>query len=311
VTLFASGDSDTRARLVATRERSLRLDEGCVDQLAHHVLLVEQVFQQADQFDIIHFHIGYLHFPLARRRQRPNLTTLHGRLNIPDLVPLYREFREMPVVSISNDQRAPLPWLNWQGTVYHGLPDDLYTVRERPGRYLAFLGRFSPEKGVEQAIEVATRAGMEIKLAAKIETLDQDYYEQVVKPQLEHPLVEYVGEIGDREKEAFLSDAVALLFPIEWPEPFGLVMIEAMACGIPTIAYGRGSVPEVIEDGVTGFIVETLDEAVRAVAQAPALNRRRCRQVFEERFTAARMACDYLDLYGRLADGPATPLAAD
>ncbi len=300
VTLFASGDSVTKARLVAACRRSLRLDKNCVDQMAHHILMLEQVFREASSFDVIHFHIDYLHFPLSRRHRVPHVTTLHGRLDIPDLVPLYREFPEMPVVSISHAQREPLPWINWQGTVYHGLPEDLYTFQEEPGKYLAFLGRIAPEKRVDRAIEIAKRVGMPLKIAAKVDKIDRDYFEGVVEPLLRDPLVEYVGEIGEGEKGDFLGNAYALLFPIDWPEPFGLVMIEAMACGTPVIAYRRGSVPEVMEEGVTGFIVQGLEDAVAAVEEVSHLSRKRCREVFERRFTASRMAQDYLDVYKRL-----------
>lgn len=305
VTLFASGDSVTNARLVAPCRRSLRLDKHCVDELAHHILMLERVYKEADRFDIVHFHVDYLHFPLLRHHKIPHVTTLHGRLDIPDLVPLYKEFREMPVVSVSNAQRKPLPWLNWQGTVYHGLPDDLYTFREEPGSYLAFLGRIAPEKRVDRAIEIAKRADMELRIVAKVDKVDQAYFESVVEPLLRDPRVEYMGEIGEGEKDEFLGNAYALLFPIDWPEPFGLVMVEAMACGTPVIAYRRGSVPEVINtEGVAGFTVRGLEDAVRAVKRVRNLSRKRCRKVFEERFTAWRMARDYLSIYERiLAEG--------
>jgi glycosyltransferase involved in cell wall biosynthesis len=264
--------------------------------------MVEQVFKDLARFDLIHFHIDYLHFPLSRRHSVPHVTTLHGRLDIPDLVPLYQEFRDMPVISISNAQRAPLSWLNWLGTVYHGLPEDLYSFRDEPGQYLAFLGRISPEKRVDRAIEIARRVGMPLKIAAKVDEVDRGYFDAVVAPLLKDPLVEYMGEVGEEEKAMFLGNAYALLFPIDWPEPFGLVMIEAMACGTPIIAYRHGSVPEVMEEGQTGFIVESLEDAVDAVERVPTLSRRRCRQVFEERFSAARMARDYLSIYERLLE---------
>ena len=301
VTLFASGDSTTRAELVPISPQSLRLDPECVDQLAHHMLLLEQVFRQADRFDIVHFHIDYLHFPLTRRMALPHLTTLHGRLDIPDLVPLYQEYREMPVVSISDHQRQPLPWLNYQGTVYHGLPADLHTFHPNAGTYLAFLGRISPEKGVDQAIAIAREAGMPLMIAAKVDPADQNYFDEVVRPLLDEPGVEFIGEIGEAEKDAFLGDAYALLFPIDWPEPFGIVMIESLACGTPVIAFRHGSVPEVLEHGVTGLIVEDAAGAVRAVERVLRIDRRLCRQAFERRFTAARMAEGYLKLYRRLA----------
>jgi glycosyltransferase involved in cell wall biosynthesis len=302
VTLFASGDSITQAQLVPICEQSLRLDPHCIDQLAHHIVLLEQVFKNPYRFDIIHFHIDYLHFPWSRRMAVPHVTTLHGRLNIPDLVPLYQEFREMPVVSISNDQRTPLAWLNFQGTVYHGLPEDLLTFHERPGSYLAFLGRISPEKGVEQAIQIARQSGMTIKIAAKVDPVDQAYFDEAIRPLLDEPGTEFIGEIGEDEKDAFLGNAYALLFPIDWPEPFGLVMIEALACGTPVIAYRHGSVPEVIDDGVTGFMADDPVGAVQAVERVAALSRTRCREVFEQRFTAARMAQGYLAIYRRLTE---------
>jgi glycosyltransferase involved in cell wall biosynthesis len=298
VTLFASGDSVTQARLVQACARSLRLDSACVDQLAPHMVLLEQVFRQASAFDLLHFHLDHLHFPLAVRQPIPTVTTLHGRLDLPDLVPLYQMFPSIPVVSISDAQRAPLPAVHWLGTVYHGLPADLYTFRETPGTYLAFLGRIAPEKGVEQAMAIAQQVGMPLKIAAKVDPKDREYFREVVQPLLHKTsLVEYLGEVGGATKDAFLGEATALLFPIDWPEPFGLVMIEAMACGTPVIAYPRGSVPEVLEDGVTGWIVEGLEEAVQAVERVPLLSRSRCRQVFEERFSASRMVHDYVKLY--------------
>jgi len=239
------------------------------------------------------------------------MTTLHGRLDLPDLVPVYQMFPSMPVVSISDAQRAPLPWVNWQGTVYHGLPRDLYTFRETPGAYLAFLGRIAPEKGVEQAIAIAQHVGMPLRIAAKVDRADREYFREVVQPLLQdNSLVEYIGEVGEVKKDAFLGEAYALLFPIDWPEPFGLVMIEAMACGTPVIAYPRGAVPEVLEDGVTGWIIEGIEEAVQAVERVPALSRARCRQVFEERFSASRMAHDYLRIYKSLVEGRSGRVAA-
>ena len=300
VTLFASGDSETKAHLVAACRRSLRMDKHCVDRLAHHMLMLEHVVQRAAEFDIVHFHTDYLHFPLSRREQITHVTTLHGRLDLPDLVPLYQEFREMPVISISNGQREPLPWANWQATVYHDLPADMYQFRDKTGTYLAFLGRVSPEKRVDRAIEIAKQVGIPLKIAAKVDRVDKDYFETVVEPLLRHPFVEFVGEIGEGEKEEFLSNAYALLFPIDWPEPFGLVIIEAMACGTPVIAYRGGAVPEVMEEGHTGFIVEGLEDAVDAVRRVPELSRKRCREVFDHRFTAARMAHDYVQVYERL-----------
>jgi glycosyltransferase involved in cell wall biosynthesis len=297
VTLFASGDSSTSAKLVTCCPRSLRTDPGCADPMAHHYLMLEKVFSLASEFDLIHFHIDYLHFPLSRWRGLTQLSTLHGRLDIPDLVLLYEEFREMPLISISDAQRIPIPSAVWLGTVYHGLPEDLFSFHDTPGGYLAFLGRISPEKRLDRAIEIAKRIGMPLKIAAKIDKVDQEYFEEVIEPLLHHRLVEFVGEIGGREKEEFLGNAYAVLFPIDWPEPFGLVMIEAMACGTPVIAWRNGSVPEVMEDGVTGFIVEGVDEAVQAIEKLASFDRRQCRQVFERRFTADRMANDYANIY--------------
>ncbi len=305
VTLFASGDSVTSAELVPACPAALRLDASCRDQMAHHIALLETVFQQVHRFDLVHFHIDYLHYPLSRRHSFVHLTTLHGRLDIPDLRPLYREFADMPLVSISDAQRRPLPWVNWQATVYHGLPEGEFTFRPRPGKDLVFLGRISPEKGVDRAIEIAQRTGMHLRIAAKVDRADRDYFAEVIQPLLRKagPRVEFVGEVGGADKNRFLGDACALLFPIDWPEPFGLVMIEAMACGTPVIAFRRGSVPEVMEDGVTGFVVEDMDGAVRAVERVPGLDRAGCRRVFEERFSAGRMARNYLAVYRRLVYG--------
>jgi glycosyltransferase involved in cell wall biosynthesis len=297
VTLFASGDSLTAAKLVPGSPRSLRLDKGCVDQQAHHILMLEKFYQRSDEFDVAHFHLDYLHYPLSRRLLRSHLTTLHGRLDIPDLQPLYREFSDMPVVSISDSQREPLPDANWLGTIYHGLPRDLLRFHPEPGSYFAFLGRISPEKRVDRAIEIARRVGMPLKIAAKIDEIDREYFKSAIQPLLPERFVEYIGEVGGREKEEFLGNAFALLFPIDWPEPFGLVMIEAMACGTPVIAYRRGSVPEVLDEGTTGFMVSNLKEAVAAAKKISGLSRQRCRDVFDARFTADRMAGDYLKIY--------------
>jgi glycosyltransferase involved in cell wall biosynthesis len=310
VTLFASGDSVTTAELVPVCQRALRLDRNCLDQLAHHVLLLEHVFKRAHEFEIVHFHIDYLHFPLSRRNGTSNLTTLHGRLDLPDLVPLYEEFGTMNLVSISDAQRHPLRWVNWLGTVYHGLPAQLYKLHEEPGDYLAFIGRISPEKGIDRAIEIARRAQMPLKLAAKVDRADRDYFEGVIKPLLGGPLVEYVGEIGEDEKDEFLGHAFALLFPVDWPEPFGLAMIEAMACGTPVIAFRRGSVPEVVDEAQTGFIVNDVEGAVQALHKVPRLSRKACRQVFEARFTASRMAREYLTLYEQILARDANPVLA-
>jgi len=307
VTLFASGDSVTLAELVSTCSEALRLGRQFTEWMPHHLIMLEQVFKRREDFDVIHFHIDYLHFPFSRRENAPHLTTLHGRLDIPDLLPLYREYREMPVVSISNSQRLPLPWLHWLGTVYHGIPPNLYRLHQRPGQYLAFLGRISPEKRVDRAIRIAERVGVPLKIAAKVDKQDLDYYESL-KKLLKRPHVEYVGELGETEKHEFLGNALALLFPIDWPEPFGLVMIEAMACGTPTIAYANGSVPEIIVDGLTGFIVHDFQGAVEAVNRIHTLDRKQCRRSFEERFTATRMASDYVSLFSHLANEPTRTL---
>jgi len=313
VTLFASGDSRTAATLEAPCDTALRLNLRCQDPIFYHLILLNRVARRADAFDIVHFHADFLHFPLFAGSRNRTLTTLHGRLDLPDLPPLMREFPKMPLVSISNAQRAPLPWANWCGTVYHGLPPRLYHPGCGKGGYLAFIGRISPEKGPERAIEIARRAGVPLTIAAKVDKVDQVYYKAKVEPLLDDPLIEFIGEIGDDEKGAFLGDAMALLFPIDWPEPFGLVMIEAMANGTPIIAFRRGAVPEIIEHGVTGFIVDNVDDAVAAIPLAKALDRTKIRRRFDERFSVERMARNYLDLYGEVlrrgAAGDAKPRA--
>jgi glycosyltransferase involved in cell wall biosynthesis len=300
VTLFASGDSKTRATLKAPCARALRLDSQCRDPLPYHFISLYRLARCADSFDIIHFHTDYLHFPLFAERWGKTLTTLHGRLDLPDLPPLFREFAMMPLVSISNAQRQPVPWANWYGTVYHGLPMSLYVPGNGEGGYLAFLGRICPEKRPDLAVEIARRAGLPLTIAAKVDKVDRAYYETRIKSLLKDPLVEFVGEIGDNEKGAFLGDAVALLFPIDWPEPFGLSVIEAMASGTPVIAFGRGSVPEIIDHGITGFIVNDVDEAIAAIPLARVLDRAAIRRRFEERFAVERMARDYVTLYGEV-----------
>jgi glycosyltransferase involved in cell wall biosynthesis len=300
VTLFASGDSLTNANLIAISPRALRLDTECIDQLAHHVRMLETVVAHQNDYDLIHFHIDYLHFPLARIMGWTTLTTLHGRLDIPDLVPLYQEFKEMPVSSISNAQREPLPWLNWQGTAYHGLPKTQYEFSPRSKGYLAFLGRTSPEKGLDEAIAIAQKVGMPLKIGAKVDNVDLEYFEQHLKPLLQQSDIEFLGEIGFPEKNELLGGADALLFPIRWPEPFGIVMIEAMACGTPVIAYSQGSVPEVLEDGVTGLLTSDVDSACKAVLEVSKVDRAGCRRRFEERFTAEVMCSQYLHMYQSL-----------
>jgi len=303
VTLFASGDSETTATLVSPCQLSLRLDPSAIDPIAPHFRLLEQVFERLDDFDIVHFHIDYLHFPLSKRHRFAHLTTLHGRLDMPELTSLYHVYRDEPVVSISDNQRRPVPHANWQGTVHHGLPPALLGVNTKPEGYLAFIGRISPEKRVDRAIEIARRAGLPLKVAAKVDRADRDYFDREIKHLLRQPHVEFVGEIGEAEKSAFLGNARALLFPIDWEEPFGLVMIEAMACGTPVVAFRRGSVPEIVEDGVTGFVVDTVEEAIEAVRRIPALSRTECRAGFDRRYTASRMALDYVTIYRRLLKG--------
>ena len=303
VTLYASADSETRARLRPSSARSLRLDRECKDPLSHHIVMLERVAQEAAEFDVIHYHIDYLHFPTTRRTPQHHLTTLHGRLDLPDLVPLYREYREMPVISISDAQRRPLEWANWQATVYHGLPRDLYPFTETPGDYFAFLGRISPEKGCDRAIEIARRVGVPLKIAAKIGEADQEYFDQAIRPLLREPGVEFLGEIAEHDKGAFLGGARALLFPIDWPEPFGLVMIESMACGTPVLAFPRGAVPEILEAGVTAHFGSTVDELVEAAGRLGELDRRICRETFERRFSDVRMSHDYERVYRRIMEG--------
>jgi glycosyltransferase involved in cell wall biosynthesis len=297
VTLFASGDSVTRAELVPTTREALRLDPRCKDDLAHHVGMLEAVFRRADEFDVIHFHLDYLALPLARRCGVPCVTTQHGRLDLPDLWPLFRTYSDAPMVSISDAQRTPVPFVNWRATVHHGLPPDIYKLHPRSKGYLAFLGRISREKRPDRAVEIACRLDMPIKFAAKISDADRPYYEQEIKPLFEDPRVEFLGEINEAEKEELLGNAAALLFPIEWPEPFGLVMIEALACGTPVVAFRRGSVSEVMKDGVSGYVVDDVDQAVDATRRALALPREGCRRYFEERFLARRMAEDYVKVY--------------
>lgn len=301
VTLYASADSTTLAELRPMCDKSLRLQgDRVVDSLAHHIRMLEIVAQEAEEFDLIHFHIDYLHFPLTRRLNYASLTTLHGRLDIPDIHPLFREFSEMNLVSISNAQREPMEWANWASTVYHGLPEDLYTPNYNKGGYLAFLGRISPEKRVDRAIEIAKTIGVPIKIAAKVDAADKDYFESEIKGLLDNSLVEYVGEIGEHDKAAFIGGAFALMFLIDWQEPFGMVLIEAMACGTPVIAYRLGSVPEVVDDGITGYIVDDAAGAAKAASRIDALDRRMVRDVFEKRFSARVMCKNYIDIYERI-----------
>jgi glycosyltransferase involved in cell wall biosynthesis len=300
VTLFASGDSTTSAKLEAMWPKALRLDGSVRDPNALHMAMIEQVCRRADEFDIIHTHLDYYPFSLMSRQHVPFVTTLHGRLDLPEHQPMFETFSSVPVVSISNSQRRPIHKANWAGTVHHGLPRNLLSPLPIKPSYLAFLGRISPEKRVDRAVRIAQRCGLPLKIAAKVDAVDVDYFDDEIRPLFAQPHVEYIGEITDSQKSEFLSGAVALLVPIDWPEPFGLVMIEAMACGTPVIAYNRGSVPEVVEDGITGFVVEDETSAVGAINNLPKLPREGVRRHFEEKFTARRMAEDYLRIYQKL-----------
>jgi glycosyltransferase involved in cell wall biosynthesis len=309
VTLFASADAETRARLVPVRDQAIRLDPANLkSDLAAHLSMLVEVRQRKERFDVLHFHTDMLHFPLFEDVAARTVTTLHGRLDLKDLPEAYRRWPKFPLVSISDNQRTHLPFANWVGTVYHGLTEALYQPSYKPEGYLAFLGRMSPEKGPDRAIAIAKRLNMPLKLAAKVDHADAAYFREVIVPLLDDPLIEFIGEIGDSQKSAFLGGANALLFPIDWPEPFGLVMIEAMACGTPVVAFGCGSAPEVIDDGVTGFIVRDEDQAVAAVRAAERLDRRDVRRRFDRRFSSTAMARAYLDIYAdRLARAPFTP----
>jgi glycosyltransferase involved in cell wall biosynthesis len=304
VTLFASGDSRTSAKLDATWPKALRLDGSVRDPNALHMVMLERVRRKCDdeEFDFLHFHLDYYPWSLFYRQPTPFLTTLHGRLDLPEHQPVFTTFSDVPVISISNAQRRPVPQANWTRTVYHGIPEKLLMPREVTPKYLAVLGRIAPEKGVDRAIKIAIRCGIPLKIAAKVDRADQDYYDELIKPLMDHPLIEYIGEIGDHEKSEFLSGAIGLLLPIDWPEPFGLVMIEAMACGTPVIAYNRGSVPEIVDEGLTGFIVEDEISAVAAVGRLANIDRAAVRAQFEKRFTARRMALDYLAAYRGLME---------
>jgi glycosyltransferase involved in cell wall biosynthesis len=304
VTLFASGDSQTSAKLDAMWPKALRLDGSVRDPNALHMVMLERVRQKCDdeEFDFLHFHLDYYPFSLFSRQPTPFLTTLHGRLDLPEHQPVFTTFNSIPVISISDAQRRPVPQANWLRTIHHGVPENLLTPRPIAPSYLAVLGRIAPEKGIDQAIRIAIRCGIPLKIAAKVDRADEEYYGEIIRPMLDHPLVEYIGEINDREKSDFLSGAIGLLVPINWPEPFGIVMIEAMACGTPVIAYNRGSVPEIVEEGLTGYIVEDEIGAVAAVGRLAQLDRGTVRKQFEIRFTARRMALDYLVAYQSLME---------
>ncbi|MFZ0839421.1 MAG: glycosyltransferase family 4 protein [Xanthobacteraceae bacterium] len=300
VTLFASGDSITSAELAPCCNRALRLDHTAGDAMPHFMMMIDKVRERAAEFDIIHFHIDLLHFPLFRSLAARTVTTLHGRQDLGELKSFYSRFVAMPLVSISNDQRRPLPRANFVATVQHGLPADLHPPAFEKGSYLAFLGRISPEKRPDRAIRIARAAGIPLKIAAKVDKADEDYFRNDIRPLIDGPGVEFIGEINEREKTKFLGEAAALLFPVDWPEPFGLVMIEAMACGTPVLAFRCGSVPEIIENGITGRIVDNEAEAIAALPGILSCDRRAIRQRFEKRFTAARMAQDYVGVYRRL-----------
>lgn len=300
VTLFASGDSVTAAELQAPCARALRLDPHCRDPLAPHVRMLGWVYERARDFDVIHCHTDYLGLPLTRFVATPTVVTLHGRLDIPEIAPLYREYPEVSLVSISEAQRAHLPGVRWLATVPHGLPPRLYPFREKRGSYLLFIGRISPEKGPDRAIRVALRAGVPLKIAAKVDAVDRPYFETVIRPLLDDPGIEFLGEVDERRKPELIGEALALLFPIDWPEPFGLVMIEALACGTPVIARSRGSVPEILRHGRTAWLCESEDDMVAAVQRAAELDRAACRREFECRFTASVMARNYLAVYERV-----------
>jgi glycosyltransferase involved in cell wall biosynthesis len=308
VTLFASGDSQTSGKLEATWPKALRLDGSVRDPNALHMVMLERVRRKCDdeEFDFLHFHLDYYPFSLFSRQPTPFLTTLHGRLDLPEHQPVFTTFSDIPVISISNAQRRPVPQANWTRTIYHGLPEKLLMPQSVTPGYLAVLGRIAPEKGVDRAIKIALRCGIPLKIAAKVDRADQEYYDEFVRPLIEgSSLVEYIGEIGDHEKSNFLSGALGLLLPIDWPEPFGLVMIESMACGTPVIAFNRGSVPEIIDEDLTGFIVEDEISAVAAVGRLSTLSRAAVRKQFETRFTARRMALDYLAAYRGLMEAAA------
>ena len=301
VSLFATADSDSDAQIVPIAPQGLRMFEGNIETLAYHFIQIDEVIRHSREFDIIHFHNDYLHFPSSRMNEYNHVTTLHGRLDNIGLVPLYKRYSDMPLVSISNKQRSPIQFANWIATVYHGLPKDMYRLGNGNGDYLAFIGRISAEKRPDRAVEIAKRTGIKLTIAAKVDAADVEYYKSI-KYLLDHPLVDFVGEIGEDKKEEFLGNALALLFPIDWPEPFGLVMIESMACGTPVVAFSSGSVPEVINEGETGYIVSSIGEAVNAVNRIHKISRDGCRKKFEERFDVKIMVDNYEKVYSKILE---------
>lgn len=304
VTLFASGDSVSKAEIISPCEKSLRLHSGYEHHHIPHFLMFEELRRRMSNFDILHFHTEHLHFPLIRSLSTPTVTTLHGRLDVPALVPLFQEYNEVPLVSISQSQRAPIPGAHWRATIHHGLPENLYRFNPKPDEYAAFLGRMSLQKRPDRAIEIAKRADVPLKLAAKVDPLEGDYYATHIKPLIDsHANVEFIGEINDSEKNEFLGNASVLLFPIDWPEPFGLVMIEAMACGTPVISFRQGAAPEVITEGVTGFLVDSIEEAVEKMKLIPSFDRLKCHEAFRQRFSTTQMVKSYLSVYEELIDG--------
>jgi glycosyltransferase involved in cell wall biosynthesis len=300
VTLFATGDSITQAKLVSVVDHAMRPEVARQPWLAYHTMQMDIVCRRSSEFDLIHFHTDYLHFPITRRLKAAHVTTLHGRLDLPELAPLYKYFNDIPLISISDDQRTPLPWANWCGTVHHGLPPLCSAIRTEPGNYFAFVGRISPEKRVDRAIDIAMQCGVPLYIGAKIDVADEPYFKACIEPLLKSPLITFLGEINDEEKSNLLSKAKALLFPIDWPEPFGLVMIESLSCGTPVIAYRHGSVPEIMEDGVTGFIVDSQAEAIRAARDIDLIDRAACRKAFDKRFSVKAMTNNYVQIYRRL-----------
>ena len=301
VTLFASGDSKTKAKLVPIVPRALRLEGGyMVDKVGYHALMYEKVLKVASDFDIIHFHSDYAHLSYVRLMKTPTLTTTHSRLDYLPLADIWRENSDFPIVSISEAQRRPIPWLNWHGNVHHGMPVDMFSLNEKPSDYILFLGRICPEKRPDRAIEIAKKAGLKLIIAAKVDPVDVEYFHKEIEPLLQDPLIEFIGEVNDSQKQELIGNALALIHPIEFPEPFGIVMIESLACGTPIVAFRTGSIPEVVDEGITGFVVDDIQSAVEALSKVHTLSRKRCREVFETRFTSSRMVDDYVAIYEKV-----------